>query len=164
MINIVGVPLIAQAMRLTGVLLIVSACRGSPAALAPANPEAAVRTFMNAVKAGSLTGMAEAWGSSRGPASRYMARQELEQRLIVMRTYLAHEQFEVLPPSMESLPVADRRLLQVRLTRKGCTPVVPFTLVRYGEGWLVSEIDLAAAGNPERSCGARRTGRNLEPV
>ena len=161
MFNIVGVPVVAQAKRLAGVLLVVSACGGSPPGLAPASPEAAVRTFMNAVKAGSLSGMGEMWGSSNGPAAGRMPAQELEQRLVVIRTYLAHETFEMLPPSGGSIPTADRRVVEVRLTRKGCTPVVPFTLVRYGQGWLVSEIDLAAAGNPERSCRSPGDAGNL---
>lgn len=109
---------------------------------------------MNAVKAQSLAGMGSLWGSNRGPANSYMAREELEQRLTVIRTYLAHEQYELLEPQADAMPAADRRVVQVRLTRNGCTPVVPFTMVRYGTGWLVAEIDLAAAGNPQRRCTA----------
>jgi hypothetical protein len=107
---------------------------------------------MNAVRAQSLAGMGSLWGSSRGPANTYMRREELEQRLTVIRTYLAHEQYELLEPQAEAMPGADRRVVQVRLTRNGCTPVVPFTTVRYGSGWLVAEIDLAAAGTPQRRC------------
>jgi hypothetical protein len=135
-----------------GVLLLAAACGGRSTEPAPASPEAAVRGFLNAVRAGSLQSMSSLWGSGRGPARTYMPADELEQRLVVIRTYLAHEQFELVEPSAELLPTADRRVVQVRLTRNGCTPVVPFTVVRYGSGWLVSEIDLAAAGNPQRSC------------
>jgi hypothetical protein len=140
----------AQARQVLGVVLL-AACGGSQTGPAPASPEAAVRGFMDAVQSSSLVAMGNLWGSERGPARTYMPVQELEQRLTIIRTYLAHEQFEVLPAAA-SLSPGPEHVVEVRLTRKGCTPVVPFTLVRYGQGWLISRIDIAAAGNPERPC------------
>lgn len=128
------------------------ACGGGRAMLAPSSPEAAVRTFMNAVRVNSLSTMGELWGSSRGPAKSYLPANELEQRLIVIRTYLDHESFEILEPQASVPRAANQRIVEVRLTRKGCRPVVPFTLVPYRGGWLISNIDIAAAGNPARSC------------
>ncbi len=111
-----------------------------------------MRSFLNAVKANSLSAMAETWGSSRGPASSYMDHAELEQRLTVIRAFLEYERFEILE-SQGGVPSPDgKRSVKVQLTRKGCTPVVPFTVVPYGGGWLVSDIDLSAAGNPQRPC------------
>lgn len=135
------------------VVLLLAACGGPRTVVAPVSPEAAVRGFLNAVRANSLIAMSELWGSPRGPARSYMKRDELDQRLTVIRTYLNHETFEILE-SQGALPVGPdgRRSLQVRLTRRGCTPVVPFAVVPYGGGWLVSDIDLSAAGNPQRSC------------
>ncbi len=134
--------------------LLLAGCGGYRAAVpAPVSPEAAVRAFLNAVKAGSLSAMGETWGSTRGPASSYMDRIELEQRLTVIRAFLQHEQFEILESQAGVTSPGDRkRSVQVRLTRRGCTPVVPFTVVPYGSGWLVSDIDLSAAGNPQRTC------------
>lgn len=131
------------------------ACGGPrTGAPAPVSPEAAVRSFLNAVKANSLSAMAETWGTARGPAVGYMDRTELEQRLMVIRAYLDHESFEILgsPPTDLAQQNAQRRVVQVRLTRKGCQPVVPFTVIPYGRGWLVTDIDLSAAGNPQRPC------------
>ncbi len=128
------------------------ACGGGSQTLAPSSPEAAVRTFMNAVRVNSLSTMGKLWGSSRGPARSYMSANELEQRLIVIRTYLDHESFEILEPQSAAPRAANQRIVEVRLTRKGCRPVVPFTLVPYKGGWLISNIDIAAAGNPARSC------------
>ena len=162
MINFVGATAMAQAQRVLGVVLLAAACSGSPSDLSPASPEATVRSFMNAVHAGNLAAMGDLWGSANGPARGDMAPQVLEQRLTVIRIYLAHEQFEVLPPSVQSLPSPGQQVLEVRLTRKGCAPVVPFTLVRHGDGWLISNIDIAAAGNPERACGPRDAARNPE--
>jgi hypothetical protein len=130
----------------------VLACGGGRETLAPSSPEAAVRTFMNAVRANSLSTMGELWGSARGPARSYMPAGELEQRLIVIRTYLEHESFEILEPQSALPRAPNQRIVEVRLTRKGCRPVVPFTLIPYKGGWLISNIDIAAAGNPARSC------------
>jgi hypothetical protein len=112
-----------------------------------------VRSFLNAVKANSLSAMGETWGSGRGPAVGYMDRAELEQRLTVIRTFLEHEKFEILESQASVVPGSEqKRVVQVRLTRKGCQPVVPFTVIPYGGGWLVTDIDLSAAGNPQRPC------------
>ncbi len=134
--------------------LLLAACGGPGGTVpSPASPEAAVRSFLNAVKANSLSAMAQSWGSSRGPASSYMERAELDQRLTVIRAFLEHERFEILETQAGGTAVADgRRTVKVRLARKGCTPVVPFTVAPYRGGWLVTDIDLSAAGNPQRTC------------
>jgi len=134
--------------------MLLAACGGHAAmSPAPVSPEAAVRSFLNAVKANSLSAMGEAWGSSRGPASSYMDQAEMEQRLTVIRAFLEHEKFEILGSQAGVTPGSEpKRVVQVRLTRKGCEPVVPFTVIPFRGGWLVSDIDLSAAGNPQRPC------------
>jgi hypothetical protein len=95
--------------------------------------------------------MAAYWGTSAGPASNSMPRDELEKRLTVMRVYLAHERYEFV--SSDLAPgESNRRTVRARLTRSSCTPVVPFTLVRYRQGWLVENVDLTAVGNPTQVC------------
>lgn len=135
-------------------MIMASACGGRGSGiLAPASPEAAVRAFLDAVAAGSLRSMGDLWGGRQGPASGYMDERQLEQRLTVMRIYLEHETYEILPPeAVDAVLSRERRVVRVRLTRKGCTAIVPFTLERYRDGWLVHDIDLAAAGTPARSC------------
>jgi len=121
----------------------------------PADPEATVRSFLYAVSSNSIAGMGQLWGTSRGPAAEHMDRTPLEQRLTVIRIYLEHEEFSIVPgdPVAGANLEAGERAVFVRLTRKGCTPTVPFTLVPYRNGWLIRSIDLAAAGNPSRRCG-----------
>lgn len=144
-------------MRLPAVpclILAASACSGKPAVTTPppTDPSAAVVQFLTAVKAKNYARMGELWGTAKnGPAVRYMKADELEKRLIIMQSYLAHEQYLVEPTSLPGLS-ADQRVVRVRLTRRGCAPVVPFTMVRYREGWLVYEVDLQAAGNPAKPC------------
>ena len=123
---------------------------------AAVDPQAAVRAFLNAVKANSLQGMAELWGTDKGPASNTMDHQEMDKRLSVIRTFLVHDKFEFQVRNTIDAMGAEQRVLDVRLSRNGCQPVVPFTVVRYKSRWLVKDIDLSAAGNPVRSCAPPR--------
>lgn len=108
---------------------------------------------MDAVKANDLRNMAELWGSARGPASGYMDDDELTQRLTILQRYLIHDRYEILVPQTAPLSAGQRtRVYQVRITRRGCTPVIPFTLVQSGQGWLVQSVDLSQAGSPTRRC------------
>jgi hypothetical protein len=120
----------------------------------PSDPTAAVRSFLDAVRANSLVVMAQLWGSSSGLAADDLDQDELNQRLTVMQIYLSHESYAIVPRSPSALmdTEPDEQVVFVRLMRKGCTPVVPFTLAPYRNGWLVRNIDLEAAGNPARAC------------
>lgn len=148
--------------------LIIGACGGKDTTTVPTpvDPESAIQGFMGAVQAQDLRRMANLWGTSKGPASKTMEGEELRRRLSVMQVYLAHDSFEILPPIVGTSDGGKRDFV-VRIVRKGCTPSVPFTMVRYGEGWLVNSVDLAAAGNPARECPRVRqpstTGRDTIP-
>ena len=138
-------------------LLALGACGGGSrlAPTAPVEPEAAIRGFMDAVKANSFVAMSELWGTSKGPAVRWMDRQLLDQRLTVMHAYLVHETFEIHPPKASRSQAQGERAFEVTITRKGCSSAVPFTLVAFGGGWLVKAVDLGAAGTPPRDpCGS----------
>ena len=150
-----------QLSRFSGLaFLILAGCghHGKANGPAPVNPEAAVRAFMDAVKANNLIGMRDLWGSERGPAISYMNQQEVDQRLTVIRTFLEHERFEFAQPNAVDPSNPAQRVVQVRLARKGCEPVVPFTTVPWKNGWLVKNIGLSAAGNPARACGPQAPG------
>ena len=136
------------------VALAVGSCGSSVQYTAPTEPEATVRGFLNAVQSNSLIAMGELFGTDRGPAVSYMDREELVKRLTVIQSFLTHDEFEVLGPSNRAsiTQSPNQRTLDIRLSRAGCSPVVPFTLVRYRGGWLVQQIDLEAAGNPRRRC------------
>jgi hypothetical protein len=144
-----------RSIALLAIVLTVGACssRRSVTVPTPASPEAAVQQFMAAVDARNMPVMGDVWGTAdRGPASGWMKPEELERRLAVMGVYLAHDEFEVLPQAYEPLPTVAQRVVQVRLVRAGCEYTVPFTLVPHGDGWVIGSIDIAAAGNPARSC------------
>jgi hypothetical protein len=120
----------------------------------PADPDAAVVSFLGAVRAEDLDTMGQLWGTAGGPASTRMDREELEQRLTIMKVYLEHEEYSIIPgmrdPTIELRQ--GERLVTVRLTRRGCTPTVPFTVTPYQAGWLIRDVKLEAAGNPARTC------------
>ncbi len=148
--------------------LIIGACGGKDTTTVPTpiDPESAIQGFMGAVRAQDLRGMANLWGTSKGPASKTMKSEELRRRLSVIQVYLVHDSFEILP-AIVSTTDGGKRDFVVRITRRGCTPSIPFSLVRYGGGWLVNSVDLAAAGNPARECSRVRrpstTGRDTIP-
>ena len=126
---------------------------GGSEPVAPASPEETVEQFLDAVSATSLETLAELWGTSRGPAADRMEEGELLKRLGVIVVYLQHERYE-LTPSTDALlrGTGNERRVRAQLFRSGCTPVVPFTLTRWRDRWLVSDIDLLPIGNPARSC------------
>ena len=136
-------------------LMVLAGCggRAQVAGTAPVSPEAAVRAFMNAVDANSIVALRDLWGTERGPAASTMDLKEADQRLTVMRSFLEHESFEFEPGNAVDPANSMQRIVRVRLTRKGCRPVVPFTAVPWKDGWLVKNVDLSAAGNPARRCG-----------
>lgn len=151
------IPQIAQPGRqLVPILaaLAVVSCGGGSQVPPPVSPEATVRGFLNAVNANSLVAMGELWGTSSGPKK--MDTDVLRQRLTIMKIYLEHETFQIVPdggltPKLDIEP--SEQVVYVQITRYGCTPVLPFTLVTYRGGWLISDIDLEARGNPVRHCG-----------
>jgi len=120
----------------------------------PSDPDAAVVSFLGAVRAEDLDAMGQLWGTSDGPAYDRMDREELEQRLTVMMVYLEHEEYSIVSGVRDPTVALRRgeRLVTARLTRRGCTPMVPFTVTPYQDGWLVRDVRLEAAGNPVRTC------------
>jgi hypothetical protein len=107
---------------------------------------------MDAVKANDLTVMSRFWGTAKGPAADNMKADELQQRLTVMKTFLEHERYELVGSPVPVPGATDRQQVEVRIERKGCRPVVPFTVVSWRRGWLVLAVDLGLAGNPARPC------------
>ncbi len=132
----------------------VMACgsKAFPSIMLPLDPEVTLSRFMSAVQANDLVSMSQLWGTKDGLAARKMERAELNQRLTVMQIMLQHERYEIMPDLLTAGLDDKTRAYHLRLMRLGCQVDVPFELVRVGEGWLVSVIDLTQAGNPARAC------------
>jgi len=137
-------------------ILASTGCAGKrvPTDALPSSPTEVVERFLEAVRRNDVGTMGLLWGDAgKGPANDWFKPPEdLQKRLVVLRSLLVHESYKfdaagVLPGS-----AAGQRVVRVQLTRNKCEPLVPFTVAQYGGGWLVVDIDVAAAGNPVRPC------------
>jgi hypothetical protein len=143
-------------IKVRGLVLavVLAACGGgsAPSTVAPTtSARGAVDGFMQAVADSNLTRMAELWGTSAGPASRTRQPADWERRIAIMQAYLQNESHRVVSDAAAGSEA--RRAVQVELRRQLCTWLVPFTAIRLGDGnWIVTQVDLTAAGNPARPC------------
>jgi hypothetical protein len=105
---------------------------------------------MKAVADSNLAKMATFWGTASGPASQTMQPPDWQRRIAIMQAYLQNDSFRL----TGDVPGSDlnHRELQVEIKRQTCTWSVPFVAVKSGEGWLVTQVDISAAGNPARGC------------
>jgi hypothetical protein len=146
--------------RWCGAVLVLLACAGHTAPVEPVHSAAAaVQSFMQAVADSNLAKMATLWGTANGPAAKTHQPPDYERRIAIMRAYLQNQSYRVTSDVADS---PDRRSLQVELKREACTWSVPFTAVKTrGGSWVITQIDLTAAGNPARPCleGADSTRR-----
>lgn len=127
---------------------------GSTAAtnVAPTNSaKGAVQSFLEAVADSNLTQMANFWGTAAGPAGRTQQPPDYERRIAIMQAYLRNESYRIVSDTPE--PGGARHSLQVEIRRQLCSWLVPFTAIKLGDGsWIVSQMDLTAAGNPASGC------------
>jgi hypothetical protein len=106
---------------------------------------------MQAVADSNLEKMATLWGTALGPASKTNVPPDYPRRVAVMQAYLRNRSFRII--SDQSGGSESRRAVQVELKRDTCTWNVPFVAIKTADGtWLVTQVDLAAAGNPARPC------------
>jgi hypothetical protein len=128
-----------------------SGSSGAPA-VHPANTaSAAVQNFMKAVSDSNLAAMAGLWGTSKGSASRTRQPADYQRRIVVMQSYLSHDDFRILGDVPEGSE--GRHTVQVQIRRGACTWTIPFLVIQLADGsWIVNQMDLTAAGNPARPC------------
>jgi len=106
---------------------------------------------MQAVADSNVVKMANLWGTASGPAAKTNQPPDWQRRIAIMQAYLRNDSFRI----TSDVPEADenRRGLLVEIKRQTCTWTVPFTAIKTRDGsWIVTQLDLAAAGNPARPC------------
>ena len=138
--------------RLLVCTLLGTACGGgsSSPVVPETGPAGVVDQFMRAVADSNLGGMAELWGTNRGSAAQTHEPPDYQRRVAVMFAYLRGTSAKVLGQTEGS---GGRVVLGVEVRRANCARRVPFTMVRTRAGaWLVTAIDLAAAGTPGQPC------------
>lgn len=142
--------------RWLGTVFVLTACgggAGAPAAQPASSAADAVRSFMQAVADSNIDRMASLWGTANGPASKTKQPPDYQRRVAIMQAYLRNQSFRI--TSDVPQPDESRRALQVEIKRDTCTWSVPFVAIKSANGaWLVTQVDLAAAGNPARPCAA----------
>lgn len=106
---------------------------------------------MRAVADSNLAAMAALWGTARGSAAKTHQPADYQRRIVVMQSYLSHDDSRILSDVPDGSDL--RHAVQVQLRRQACTWTVPFTVIQVPEsGWIINQIDLTAAGNPARPC------------
>jgi hypothetical protein len=129
-----------------------SAAQSAAPTGAAAAAEATVQGFMQAVTDSNLAKMADLWGSAKGPVSKTKEPKDFERRIVVMQAYLRESPHRIISNQQEGTN-ANRRVVQVELQRDKCTKLVPFQMLRTGNGtWLINSIDLAILGSPGANC------------
>lgn len=138
--------------RWLGSVLLLAACGGGSAPQAqPANSaRGAVQSFMQAVADSNVVKMANLWGTASGPAAKTNQPPDWQRRVAIMQAYLRNDSFRITSDEPET--DVNRRALQVEIKRQSCTWSVPFVALKTRDGWIVTQLDLAAAGNPARPC------------
>lgn len=147
-------------------LLLAIACGGGGGGSQPGpnedatTPDAAVRSFMQAVADSNITRMGRYWGTGKGPASIVNQPADHQQRLTVTQSYLRASTYRI--TRMDPVPSSkDRMTVTVDLDRRdpngdSCVKEIPFGVINTGKyGWIVSSIDLNQAGAPTRPCSAK---------
>lgn len=110
---------------------------------------------MEAVADSNLPKMASLWGTANGSALKTRQPPDWERRIAIMQAYLRNDSFRITSDVAEQNE--DRRAQQVEIRRQSCSWSVPFVTVKARDGsWLITQIDLAAAGNPSRPCAEPR--------
>lgn len=107
-----------------------------------ATPREVVEAFLAAVRKQDVQATAALWGTADGPAlgSDKMTRTQMEQRVLIMQCFLAHDASRVLNdlPSTEG-----KRLIRVELTNAGRARQTNFTVVQGPRSrWYVESADL----------------------
>jgi hypothetical protein len=137
---------------LTAAALLAACGGGGAGQVHPANTaSAAVESFMRAVADSNLTAMAALWGTAKGSAARMKQPPDYERRIVVMQSYLAHDDSRIVADAPDGS--SGRHSVQVQLRRQACTWTVPFTVIQLADGgWIVNQMDLTTAGHPARPC------------
>ena len=138
-----------------GIGLLLAACGGGSGAPQPepaTSAAGAVRSFMQAVADSNVDRMASLWGTANGSASKTRQPTDWERRVAVMQAYLRNDSYRITSDVPDQVD-PNRRMQQVEIKRQTCTWSVPFVSIKARDGsWLITQVDLAAAGNPARPC------------
>lgn len=113
-------------------------------------PSLVLEQFLNAVNAKDYAAMARLFGNKEGPIPGGNREEQMmgERRMFALATLLTHDSYEI----VNQAPVAgrsDEALQLITKMKAGQNEYrVPFTMVRYKDGWLVEIIGIEAITSP----------------
>ena len=103
------------------------------------SPEAAVQSFLDAVKRDNYQAMRRLFGTTSGPAEKRFGMIEVEQRMFVLAAFLEHDNFAVRRSGLTEGPNKVRLMARMVGTRNG-DAIVPFIVAVYRNRWFVERV------------------------
>jgi hypothetical protein len=105
-----------------------------------ATPKAALEQFLAAAKAQDVQAFARIWGSVEGPIIATRAREEVEQRAVILFCYLQHDSHTI---TRELAASGGERIVTAELKYKTVTRSADFTTTRGkpNNQWYVSQFN-----------------------
>ena len=141
--------------------LVLAAGRLPAQAIVPgpqATPSAAVQEFMRAAADSNLAGMAQLWGTSKGPVAKTGKPADFAKRIVIMQAYLDGVSSKVLSEVAADKP--ELRLVTTELARGECSVTLTVKAVKTKGGWIVQDFDLDQASQVNKSCASQHDGGN----
>jgi hypothetical protein len=112
-------------------------------------PPLVVEQFMRALNSEpkDLVTMGRLFGTKEGPIAERDARTQVEQRMFAIGQVLQHDDYEITREAQVPGRTTEATQLIVRVKKGERSANVPFTLVRYKEGWLIEQIGIDVITN-----------------
>jgi hypothetical protein len=112
-------------------------------------PSMVVEQFMRALNSEpkDVVLMARLFGTKEGPIGDRDPKVQVEQRMFAIAAVLRHDDYEILREQQVTGRSEDATQLLVRVKAGEKSNNVPFTLVRYKDGWLVEQIGIDVITN-----------------
>ncbi|HEY0671608.1 MAG TPA: hypothetical protein VGD27_05040 [Longimicrobiales bacterium] len=112
-------------------------------------PSLVVEQFMRALNSEpkDLTTMGRLFGTKDGPILERDPKAQVEQRMFAIATVLHHDDYEMVREQQVPGRTSEAIQVFVRVKQGSNNNTVPFTLVRYKDGWLIEQIGIDVITN-----------------
>ncbi len=112
-------------------------------------PSMIVEQFLRALNSEpkDVVTMARLFGTTEGPIAERDPKMQVERRMFAIAAVLNHEDYQILREVQVPGRSAEATQLVVNVKRGERTVPVPFTLVRYKDGWLIEQIGIDVITN-----------------